>query len=163
DERSVVALAMLRAKARRAIGAAVGRKRRYMEGIDQLGRAHAQAHVGAAVVWDRRHRGTQVEPELGIFLAEADGVWSRLELGVADRAQHRFIEAHGPVEIAHGDGDVIDHCRPRVPGLQRTTPRRCGALRPGHKNYAGAFDLTSLYTIESINAWNEASMILGET
>jgi hypothetical protein len=50
-------------------------------------------------------------------------------------------------------------------------PTRLGAARgaplpedgEGFKHHAGAPDFTSLYTIESISAWNEASMILGDT
>jgi hypothetical protein len=82
-----------------------------MERIDQFNRAHAQPHMGAAITVDRRHGRTQIQPKFGIGLAEADGARPNDQLFVADGAQHRLIEARRPVEIAHRNGDVIDHCR----------------------------------------------------
>ena len=44
------------------------------------------------------------------------------------------------------------------------TPARNARLCPPYEAaYVGAPARTSLYTIESISAWNEASMMLGET
>src|SRR5712671_756873 len=49
--------------------------------------------------------------------------------------------------------------RPQGPAVEKTLPPR----KRGGKHHAGAPDFTSLYTMESISAWNEASMILGDT
>src|SRR5262249_60796346 len=66
-----------------------------------------------------------------------DGAGPRHQLGMADRRQHGFVEGGARREIPHRDGDVVDH-----------------AVTPA---------FTSLKTMESIKAWKEASMMLGET
>ena len=100
---------MLRPQARRAVAGAAGRERGGMEGVDQFGRAHPQRHMRPRIGRDERHRRTQIDPELRILLAEADGLRAILQPLVADRAQHGLIEARRPVEVAHADGDMVDH------------------------------------------------------
>jgi hypothetical protein len=80
-----------------------------VKGIDDGGRARAQGDVDAAVRRNRCHVIAQVEPELRVSFAEADGGGARLQPGEAEGAEHRFVEARGTAEVAHGDGDVVDH------------------------------------------------------
>src|SRR5262245_66622869 len=61
---------------------------------------------------------------------------------MTERGEHLLVHGSARRKIAHRNGDVVDH-----------------AACP----HAGAADLTSLYMIESIRAWNEASMMLGDT
>src|SRR5690349_4281402 len=104
-----------------------------MARVNHLGRAHAQADV-RAVLWPQwLHVGPRVEPELGILLAEANGRAAHHEQLITDGAKHCLVKARRTRQITHRDRDVVDH--------------------------AGAPDFTSLYTIESISAWNDASMI----
>src|SRR4051812_37491565 len=127
DEGGVIAVSpVVRPQPGFAIRSAAVRKRRGMERVDHLGRAGAQANVRAVVRRQRFHIGTRIEPELGIFLTEANGRAANLQWFVADGAEHGLVEAHRARQIADSDGDVIDH--------------------------AGAPDFTSLYTIESISA-----------
>ena len=105
---------MLRRQARRALGDAARRKGSGMEGIDQLGRAHAQRRMRPGVAIDGRHGRAQIEPKFGIGLAEAHGARTNDELFITDRTKHCLIEACGPVEIANCDGDVINHAPERT-------------------------------------------------
>src|SRR5262245_41516079 len=104
-----------------------------MERIHRLARARPQADVKAIV--GIRHRGPVIEPELRIGLAEPDRVGTHDQLGMAERGEHLLVHGSARRKIAHRNGDVVDH-----------------AACP----HAGAADLTSLYMIESIRAWNEA-------
>ena len=63
----------------------------------------------AAIGGRRRRVGAQIDPKFRILLAEADGRRTRFQFGVADGAEHGFIEARGAVEVTHSNGDVIDH------------------------------------------------------
>ena len=72
DEGRVIAHAIVRAQARRAVGAASGIQRRGMECIDLAGRFRPKTDMDAALRRDRRHTGAQIDPELGIALAETD-------------------------------------------------------------------------------------------
>jgi hypothetical protein len=56
-----------------------------------------------AIAVDRHHGRAQIEPKLGIGLAEPDGARPNDKLFVADRTQHRLIETSRAVEIAHCD------------------------------------------------------------
>src|SRR4029450_14071793 len=84
--------------------------------------------MGAAITVDRRHGRTQIQPKFGIGLAEADRAGPNDELYVADATQRRLIEARRPVEVAHRNGDVIDHCRTILvpPGCDRARAREFG-------------------------------------
>src|SRR3569833_1201926 len=85
---------------------------RRVEGVDQIGRACAEAHMCAAVRRCRLQVTTQVDPELGILLAEADGGRALLQRGEAERAEHGLVETRRGGEIAHGNGDVVNHRAP---------------------------------------------------
>src|SRR4051794_2598564 len=111
-----------------------------MERVDQFDRAHPQPHMRTAIAGDGRHGGSQVDPELRVSLAEADGRRAGLQLRVADR----------PARLG----------RSALPGRDRERQWRRGRSSKAH---TGAPARTSLYTMESISAWNEASMMLGET
>jgi hypothetical protein len=50
-------------------------------------------------------------PAFRIALAEAERARLHPQFPVAERAEHGFVEASGRFEIAHRDGDVIDHER----------------------------------------------------
>src|SRR6185312_2778975 len=108
---------------------------------------------------DRRHVVAKIDPEFRIALAESDRGRARFEPRKAERRQHCFIEARGGIKIAHRNGNVVDHGGPS-PGSLHSPPSPCKRGEGGH---AGAPDFTSLKTIESIKAWNEASMIFGDT
>ena len=88
-ERRVVAHAIVRAQARRAVGAAAGVQRRRMECIDLAGRFRAKADMDAAVRRDRRHLGAQIDPEFGIALAETDRRRPRHQPRKPERRQRR--------------------------------------------------------------------------
>src|SRR3569623_3627197 len=80
-----------------------------MESVDQFGRARAQGHMRAAVRRRRLRVSAQIDPELGILLAETDGGGTFFERRHAERAAHGYVEARRGGEIAHGDRDVVDH------------------------------------------------------
>src|SRR5262249_14086569 len=67
--------------------------------------------VRAAALVHPAHAGAQIDPELRIGLSEADRCRTRDEPDEAKRRQCCFIEPRGAIEIADGDGDVIDHVR----------------------------------------------------
>ena len=61
----------------------------------------AQAHVHAGVGGDGRHIRAQVQPELGIFLAEADRGRPLDQPRVAERSQHALIEGGARGQVAN--------------------------------------------------------------
>src|SRR5467141_1255192 len=74
--------------------------------------------MGAVALENREHLGPMIEPELAVTLAEGHRLGPDLELGIADPRQHRLVEARRDVEIAHRDGDMVDHgTRSDSPGL----------------------------------------------
>ena len=109
DEGRIVAHAIMRAQARRAVGAAAGGKRRRVERVDLAGGFRPQADMRAALRRDRRHAVAQIDPELRIALAEADRRRPRHQARKPERRQRRFIEPRGALEVADADGDMIDH------------------------------------------------------
>src|SRR5579864_5665978 len=62
---------------------------------------------------------------------------------------------------------ILRHCEERSDEAIQSGVRVPGLLRfarnDGTNTHAGAPDFTSLYTTESISAWNEASMMFGDT
>src|SRR5258705_3117432 len=72
----------------------------------------------AAPRLNRRHTGTQVDPELGIALAETDRRRPRHQPRKPERRQHRFIKTRGAFEVADADGDVVDHKGCIPPGIE---------------------------------------------
>src|SRR6185436_17128417 len=81
-----------------------------------------QGDVAAGIGGRRRHAGARIQPQLGIFLAEADAARARHELGVAEWCQQALVEGAGTVEIAHRDRDVIDHVSPQRNGNNGVRP-----------------------------------------
>src|SRR6185312_4093763 len=175
DEGRIVALAMMRPQARRPVGRAACRQRRGVEPVDRRGGRGAQADVHAVVLRaglgrQHEHLGPMIEPELRIALAEPDRRRPHLELAEAEARQHRLVKGRRPHEIAHRDGDVVDHRaasgspHERSDMRGRKIPDFASLIRAAiFDYYPGAPDFTSLYTIESISAWNDASMMFGET
>ena len=108
-ERRVIAGAVFRPRPWRAVGCAAARHRRGMKRLHRLDARCAEANVGAAVRIGRGHGAALVQPEIRIFLAEADGGRAAHQLAVPDRRQHRFVEPSAGVKVAHGDGDMVDH------------------------------------------------------
>src|SRR5690349_17185126 len=79
----------------------------------------------------------QINPELRIAFSKAYSCRPGFKFCNADCGEHRFIETRCCGDVADHNGNVVDH--------------------------AGAPDLMSLKMMESIKAWNEASMIFGDT
>jgi hypothetical protein len=50
-----------------------------------------------------------IEPEFALFLAKPDGGRMNLQLRQTDRRQDLLIEPCAGGQVAHADGDVIDH------------------------------------------------------
>jgi hypothetical protein len=89
--------------------------------MKRLHRLHArcpQANVIAGVRICRRHGAAFVQPELRIFLAEADAAGPGHEFAVSQRCQQRLVETSARFEIAHSDGDVVDHNLSAFPDLR---------------------------------------------
>ena len=137
DEGGVIARGMLPVAARLRRRNAAGRERRGME-------ASTSSRAGAPVSrHGRRYRpaiGTMAARRLiqnsGYVLPKPTVCGSNLELREAERRQHGLIEARRPVEIAHADGHVIDHCSGvRCTGrspMRRDQPRRA-AVTPARR------------------------------
>ena len=87
------ALAVLRPQTRRAIADAAGFQRRRMKDIDQIGRTCAKADVTSETVRQCWRIRAQIDPELGIFLAEPDGRGPRFQFQNAERAEYGFVKA----------------------------------------------------------------------
>jgi len=123
DEGGVVALAP---QPRRAVARAAGGQGGAVECLDGVTSRRAQRDMGAAIVFRRGDARPMIEPELGIFLAEADGRCSHHELGIAERRQNALIKSRAGGKVAHRNGDVVDHgcssCRARAP--RPLTPER---------------------------------------
>src|SRR6185503_906572 len=121
--------------------------------IHRLCRVSAQANMHATILGDGRHFRTAVDPELGIFVAIANSCIGPFpQLVQPERNKQRGIKRFRYFDVPHGDGNVIDHEVP-PPVTAATTGL----------SHAGAPDFTSLKMIESIKAWNDASMILADT
>ena len=82
-----------------------------VEGAHGVLARRAQAHVHAGVGGDGRHLGAQVQPELGILLAEADRGRALDEPREAEWRQQALVEGGTRRQIADGHGDVVDHAR----------------------------------------------------
>ena len=82
-----------------------------MEGVDGLGTGRAQADMHAGV--RRGESRPVIDPELGVAFAVADRAGVFAQRGEPKRAEHGIVEAPRPVEVAHADGDMVDHCRLR--------------------------------------------------
>jgi hypothetical protein len=81
-----------------------------MERVDRRTVGRAQANMHAAVVGDAAHVAAPVDPEFRIFLAIADGrIRPFAQFRHAERRQERGVERLRLFQIAHGDGDVVDH------------------------------------------------------
>ena len=65
----------------------------------------------AGVGGDGRHLGAQVQPELGIFLAETHRGRALDEPRQAERRKEMLVKRGARRQIAYGHGDVVDHAR----------------------------------------------------
>src|SRR6267142_2362465 len=65
--------------------------------------------MDAAPRLNRRHTGAQVDPELGIALAETDRRRPRHQSRKPERRQRQFIKSRGTFEVADANGNMIDH------------------------------------------------------
>src|SRR3977135_1761783 len=65
--------------------------------------------MDAAPRLNRRHTGAQVDPELGIALAETDRRRPRHQSRKPERRQRQFIKSRGAFEVADANGDMVDH------------------------------------------------------
>ena len=86
-----------------------------MECVDGLCRRSTQTNVHAAFGLKGRHIGTAVDPELRIGFAVTDGGVRPLpQFGEPERRQQRGIESLRRLDVAHRDGNVVDHEAPDV-------------------------------------------------
>src|SRR5262249_34724225 len=113
----VILDAIMRPDAGCAVGSAARTQRGSVKSVDLAGCLRAQANMSAAFMRHFCHPIAQVDPELRIGLAEADGRRPCDEARQPERGERRLIEARGAVEIGYTDGDVIDH------GLSLTSAR----------------------------------------
>src|SRR5262249_32255731 len=92
-----------------------------MEGPDTLFAARAQADVAAGGLRLRNEVFAQIDPELGIGLAEADSRLANDEPGETQRCQHGFVECCAPLEVGNCNRNVVDHFSGRIVVAQATT------------------------------------------
>src|SRR6266850_712694 len=78
----------------------------------------------AAPRLNRRHTGTQVDPELGIALAETDRRRPRHQPRKPERRQRQFIKSRGAFEVADANGNMINHERCIPPDIKNVIPGR---------------------------------------
>ena len=121
------------ARARIAGRSSATRQRRRMKFPNRVLRRRAQADVDAGRFRLRREAFARVQPELGIFLAKADGRPGEIDnFGKTKRRQNRFIERRAARNVRHGHGDMVDHltstvttsCTPRAACASPGTTRR---------------------------------------
>src|SRR6185437_4981602 len=123
-----------------------------MEAIDRLAGSRTQADMRAAIGGDRRHIGATVDPEFGVFLAIADrraGPFT--QLAHPERCQQRFVEPRARGNIAHANGNVVDHSSllssPRKRGpIRRAAKIGCGVWVPARARIARLAGTTDYLT-----------------
>jgi hypothetical protein len=127
----------VRAQAGTAIGQATGCQRGGMKCVNVTRGFRPKTNMRAAAATDLSHIGAEIDPELGIALAETDRGRPRYQTRKSERRQGLLIKARGSFEVTNGDGYMVDHDNffgafPSFSKLSR------GARQ------AGAPDLTSL-------------------